>query len=54
MNVHCTLGKWTNESKGKPEKKIGAAFGTTFRITEVSVFKGESRIYIYVSLEQGG
>jgi hypothetical protein len=29
-------GKSTNESKGKPEQKFDAAFGTNFRIT---VFK---------------
>jgi hypothetical protein len=30
----CTLEKFTNESKGKPEQKFDAAFGTTFRISK--------------------
>jgi hypothetical protein len=32
MNVHWK--KLTNESKGKPEQKFDAAFGTTFRISK--------------------
>jgi hypothetical protein len=31
-NVH--LNKSTNESKGKPEQKFDAAFGTTFKISK--------------------
>ncbi len=30
----CTLEESTNESKGKPEQKFDAAFGTTFKISK--------------------
>jgi hypothetical protein len=43
-----TLEKFTNESKGKPEQKFDAAFGTTFRI---SVFKEGNKNFIDFSLE---
>jgi hypothetical protein len=33
LNVH--YNKSTNESKGKPEQKFDAAFGTTFTISKV-------------------
>jgi hypothetical protein len=38
-----TEKKSTNESKGKPEQKFDAAFGTIFSITVVSVFKEASK-----------
>ncbi len=38
--------KSTNESKGKPEQKFDAAFGTIFRIELVSAFKDASKNFI--------
>jgi hypothetical protein len=46
MNVHYK--KLTNESKGKPEQKFYAAFGTTFRI---SFQRSKQKLHIDFSLE---
>jgi hypothetical protein len=41
--------KKTNESKGKPEQKFEAAYGTIFRISKY-IFKEESKNFILVFL----
>ncbi len=41
MNVHYK--KLTNESKGKPEQKFDAAFGTTFRISNCLFSKKQAK-----------
>jgi hypothetical protein len=41
--VNVGRKKLTSESKGKPEQKFDAAFGTIFRITVVNVFKEASK-----------
>jgi hypothetical protein len=47
MNVHWK--KLTNESKGKPEQKFDAAFGTIFSESG-SVFKEASKHFIFIFL----
>jgi hypothetical protein len=46
----CTLEKLAYESKGKPEQKMYAAFGTTFRISQ-SFQRSKEKLHIYFSLE---
>ncbi len=41
--MYGTQEKSTNKSKGKPEQKLDAAYGTIFRI---SVFKEASKNFI--------
>jgi hypothetical protein len=48
MKVYRYWKKLSNESKGKPEQKFEAAFGTTFR---VSVFKEASKNFILIFLK---
>jgi hypothetical protein len=48
MNVHKK--KSTNKSKGKPEQKFNAAYGTIFRNSTVSVFKEASKNFILIYL----
>jgi hypothetical protein len=48
MNVHWK--KLTNESKGKPEQKFDAAFGTTFRISK-RFQRSKQNLHIDFSLE---
>jgi hypothetical protein len=42
--------KSTNESKGKPEQKFDAAFGTIFRINKCSQ-RSKQKLHINFSLE---
>jgi len=44
----CTLEKFTNESKGKPEQKFDAAFGTILK--SVNVFKEASKNFNLIFL----
>jgi hypothetical protein len=44
----CTLEKTDHESKGKPEQKFEAAFGTLLEL--VSVFKEASKNFILIFL----
>jgi hypothetical protein len=46
INVHWK--KLANESKGKPEQKFDAAFGTIFRL--VNVFKEASKNFVVIFL----
>jgi hypothetical protein len=48
MNVH--ENKSTNESKGKPEQKFDAAFGTTFLISK-GFQRSKQNIHFDFSLE---
>jgi hypothetical protein len=49
MNVHWK--KSTNESKGKPEHKYAAAFGTSVRISKCC--QRSKKLHIIFSLELG-
>ncbi len=48
MNVHWR--KSTNESVGKPEQNFDAAFGRSFRISTVNIFKDSSRNINFIFL----
>jgi hypothetical protein len=50
MNVHWK--KFTNESKGKPERKFYAAFGNYFRISKLFQ-RSKQKVNINFSLELG-
>jgi hypothetical protein len=45
-----TRKKLTNESKGKPEQKLSAAFGTTFKISKCFQ-RSKQKLHIAFSLE---
>jgi hypothetical protein len=52
MSVACTLEKFNNESKGKPEQRFDAASGTTFRISTGKYFqRRKQKLHFDFSLE---
>jgi hypothetical protein len=48
----CSLEKFTNGSKEKPEEKFDAAFGTIFRISKFYQ-RSKQKLHINFSLELG-